>query len=69
MKVLKLLSNWWPPSWIRLGYKANSKKWAQNIILRAAEVYKPLFIMASDIFHEQALETRHFHFEATVQIL
>jgi hypothetical protein len=29
----KLLSNWWPPSWIRLGYKANSKKWAQNIIL------------------------------------
>jgi hypothetical protein len=31
----KLLSNWWPPSWIRLGYKANSKKWAQNNILRA----------------------------------
>jgi hypothetical protein len=22
----KLLSNWWPPSWIRLGYKAKSKK-------------------------------------------
>jgi hypothetical protein len=26
MTVLKLLSNWWPPSWIRLGYQAKSKK-------------------------------------------